>query len=113
MQNTQNYGFHGIEFLRGYLEQQKKHKYLATPKPDDYLTLRQRGSLDGLTESLHRLNNYPTSNTSQKTGTYPIATKLGLYNPATSFTLNAYAPNRSSYQKEKDQYHPEKNKYSV
>lgn len=95
MQNTSNNGLHDVYFLREYVFQVKNHKYLATPKLDDYLTLRQRGSLEGMTESLYKLNNFKsTPNTNYgRTGTYDLASKLGLYNPATSFTLN-YVPER-------------------
>ena len=101
-------------FLREYVLQAKKHKYLSAPKPDDYLTLRQRGTLEGMAESLYRLNSSkPAPNAAYgKTGTYDIASRLGLYNPATSFTID-YTPKRNPYQKEKDQYDTEKNNYSV
>ncbi|MEK6905888.1 MAG: hypothetical protein AABX24_05800 [Nanoarchaeota archaeon] len=48
-----------------------------------------------MTESSYRLNNFKsTPNTNYgRTGTYDLASKLDLYNPATSFTLN-YVPER-------------------
>lgn len=106
MNNTGNDGFHDQYFLREYVLQAKNHKYLAAPKPDDYLTLRQRGSLEGMTESLYRLNNFkPAQNTTYgRTGTYDIASKLGAYNPATSVNMDLYSQKRDLYQKEKDQY---------
>jgi|SRR3989338_2181729 len=106
MQNTQNNGFHDLEFLRAYVLKAKDHKYLAIPPPDDYLIQRQRGSLEGMTESLYKLNNFkPAANTSYgRTGTYDLASKLGLYNPATSFTTDLYSPKRNSYDQEKNEY---------
>ena len=79
-------------------------KYLPASIDNDYLVRRQRGELEGMAESMYRLR--PTQNNgSQRTGTYDIATKLGLYNPATSFTVN-YAPERkrNPYQREENQY---------
>lgn len=106
MQNTENYGYHDVHLLRELLHETKKHKYFATPPTNDYLVQRQRGQLEGLTESLYRLNNFkPASNTSYgRTGTYDIASRLGLYNPATSVNVDLYQPKRDPSQKEKDQY---------
>ena len=99
-------GFHGVEFLRAYVLKVKDYKYLTTPKPDDYLSLRQRGTLEGMAENLYRLNNFkPAANTSYgRTGSYDLASKLGLYNPITSVTTDLYSPQRKPYQKEKDDY---------
>ena len=95
MKYTENEGFHDVYFLREYVLQAKNHKYLATPKPDDYLALRQRGSLEGMAESLYRLNHLKsTPNTNYgRTGTYDLASKLEGYSPATSFILD-YVPKR-------------------
>ena len=95
----------GPSLETSYLREKLHHlqdifKYLPTPKPDDYLTLRQRGSLEGLAESYGRLK--PVQNTSYgNSGTYDIAAKLGLYHPETSFN---YSPKRNPYRKERDQY---------
>ena len=87
--------FHETDFLKAYVKTQASHIYLPTPKQDDYLTLRQRGSLEGITENLYGLNNFrSTPNTTyERTGTYDLASKLDLYNPVTSFTLD-YVPER-------------------
>ena len=101
-----NKGFHGVEFLRVYVLKAKDHQYLATPLTNDYLIQRQRGQLEGMAESLYRLNSFkPATNTSYaRSGTYDLATKTGLYNPATSVTVDLYSPKRNPYQKEKDEY---------
>ena len=103
MQNTGNKGFHDIYFLREYLFKSKDHKYFTTPPANDYLTQRQKGSLEGMAESLYQLNNFkPAPNTTYgRAGTDDIASKLGLYNPT---NLDLYQPKRNSYLKEKDQY---------
>ncbi|MEK6899792.1 MAG: hypothetical protein AABX05_01580 [Nanoarchaeota archaeon] len=72
------------EFIRGQLLSSKDYKYLATPKQEDYLTLRQQGQLEGIAEK------------SGRTGTYDIASRLGIYNPITSFSAD-YSPNRRPY----------------
>jgi len=110
MQNTQNNGFHDLEFLRAYVLKPKDHKYLATPPPDDYLMKRQRGQLEGMIQQPYGQDNLKktASNTSYgRTGTYDIASKMGLYNPATSFTVN-YVPERK-----RNSYHQENDEYSV
>ncbi|HLD40059.1 MAG TPA: hypothetical protein VJB13_02875 [Candidatus Nanoarchaeia archaeon] len=96
---SENKGYHDLEFLRAYVLKAKDHTYLATPPANDYVIQRQRGSLEGLAENLHRLNDYGSkANTSySRTGTYDLASKLGLYNPVTS-----YSPPRNLYHK--DQY---------
>src|SRR3989344_1212315 len=110
MQNTQNNGFHDLEFLRAYVLKPKDHKYLATPPPDDYLMKRQRGQLEGMVQQSYGQDNLKktaSNNSYGRTGTYDIASKLGLYNPTTSFTAPLYAPpegKRNPYQKEKEQY---------
>ncbi len=77
--------------------------YLPAPRDNGYLIRRQRGELEGLAESYSRLN--PAQNTTYgSTGRYDIASILGLYNPATSFSADLYSPKRNSYQKERDQY---------
>ncbi|MEK6904799.1 MAG: hypothetical protein AABX24_00175 [Nanoarchaeota archaeon] len=97
--------FHETDFLKKYVKKQVDHKYLTTPKPDDYLTLRQRGSLEGMTESLYRLNGSKlAANTLYaRTGTHDIASKLRLYDPATSVNIELYSPKRNPYQKEEEQ----------
>lgn len=110
MQNTENNGLHDTYFLRAYVLKPKDHKYFATPPANDYLIQRQRGSLEGMAESLYKLNNFkPAPNTTYgRTGTYDIASKMGLYNPATSVNVDLYRPKRNGYQneykKEEQQY---------
>ena len=102
-----NNGFHDTYFMRAYVLKVTDHKYLATPPPDDYLMKRQRGQLEGLIKQHYGENDLKktASNTSyERTGNYDIASKLGLYNAATSFTMDLYAPKRNSYQKEKSTY---------
>jgi len=98
----ENDGKHDVYFLRAYVLKAGEHKYLATPPTNDYLVQRQRGTLEGMAESLYRQNNIrPISNNSYaRTGTYDIASKLGLYNPATSVTVDLYQPKKNFYQKE-------------
>ena len=97
MQNTGNNGLHETYFLRADVLKPKDHKYLVTPLTNDYLIQRQRGQLEGMAESLYRLNNgrtTPTANSTYgKTGTYDLASKLGIYNPATSFSTD-YTPEK-------------------
>ncbi len=96
--------FHETDFLKKYVKKQGDHKYLAAPKLDDYLTLRQRGSLEGMTESLYRLNGSSPANTPYaRTGTHDIASKLGLYNPVTSVNIELYSPKKIPYQKKEEQ----------
>ncbi len=98
--------FPNLYFLRAYVQNITNHKYLATPPNNDYLIQRQRGQLEGMTENLYRLNQpKSTSNTSYaRAGNYDIASKLGLYNPTTSVTVDLYQPKRNIYQKGQDQY---------
>ena len=106
MQNTGNNGLHETYFLRAYVLKPKEHKYLTTPPANDYLIQRQRGQLEGMAESLYRLNNgktTPTANTSYaRTGTYDIASKLGLYDSVSFNASSLYSQKSNLYQK--DQY---------
>ncbi|MBI2125679.1 hypothetical protein HYU08_03940 [Candidatus Woesearchaeota archaeon] len=81
-------------------------KYLPALIDNGYLVRRQRGELEGMTENRYRLRPAQNSNP-QRTGTYDIATKLGMYNPATSFTAPLYVQperKRNPYQREENQY---------
>lgn len=69
--------------------------YLPAPKDNTYLMRRQRGELEGMAENRYeRLR--PLSENHGRTGTYDIASKLGLYGPATSFSTD-YPKKRSHY----------------
>lgn len=99
-------GYHDLYFLRALVK--NPLKYSLAPKPDDYLSRSQSGSLDGLAESMHRLNSSNSASNAAnisyaRSGTYDIASKVGLYNPLTSVSVNSYAPKRNPYQTE-DQY---------
>ena len=84
---------HETDFLKGYVKTQASHTYLATPNLEDYLTVSLR---EGTNKSIYGSN--PSESASYgRTGTYDLASKLGLYNPVTS-----YSPPRNLYHK--DQY---------
>lgn len=107
-------GLHDTYFLRAYVLTPKDHKYFATPPANDYLLQRQRGQLEGMTESLYKLNKFRSASNSSysnasygKIGRYDIASKLGLYHPTTSFTVD-YTPGRK-----RNQYDTEEERYSV
>jgi len=104
--------FHETDFLKGYVKTQANHTYSATPKLDDYLTLRLREGTNKKCSRCQEASNTevcnacryksanfePAANTSYtRTGTYAIASKLSLYNPATSFTVDWYSPKRNPY----------------
>lgn len=107
---------HETDFLKGYVK--THHTYSATPKLDDYLTLRLRegtnkkcircqepSNKEVCNACMDKSANFkPAANSSYaRTGTYNIASKLGLYNPVTSVNVD-YSPKGNPYQKEKDNY---------
>lgn len=108
--------FHETDLLRGYVKAQASQPYSATPKLDDYLTLRLRegtnkkcsrcqepSNKEICNTCMHRSANPEPANTSYgRIGNYDIGSKLGLYNPATSMNMDLYLPGRNHYQKEKD-----------
>ncbi len=107
---------HETDFMRGYVKTQANHAYSATPKLEDYLTLRLREGTNKCRKCLEPSNqevcdkcisksvNFEPSNTAYaRTGTYDLASKLGLYNSATSFTVDLYSQKRNSYQKDEYQ----------
>ena len=104
----QNDGLHEKRYMREKLHAlQGAFTYFSTPKQEDYLTLRQRGSLEGLAESLYKLKSAQNNNTYGSSGTCDIAPTLGLYNPASSFSAN-YSPGRK-----RNPYDREDNGYSA
>jgi len=103
--------FHENDFLKRYVKAQARHAYLATPKPNDYLTLSLQQGLKRCSRC-HEISNKDICNACMqrssgsslapstsytRTGTYDIASKLGLYNPTTSFTTDLYAPKKNFY----------------
>lgn len=103
-QMEQNDGLHEKRYMREKLHSLKDiFTYLPAPKDDSYLLRRQQGSIDGLAESMYRLKPAQNNNAYGSAGTYDIASKLGLYNQATSFTADIYSSQkRNLYQKEKN-----------
>lgn len=81
---------YATEFMRAYVKQ-PTNNYAPVPKVDDYLSRSLREGID--TKLTDR------SNASYKTGTYDIASKLGLYNPTDSVSIG-YSGKRNSYQKD-------------
>ena len=110
---------HESDFLKGYVKTQASHNYLATPKLDDYLTLRLREGINKKCIRCQEASNKevcnacmdksanfkPAANTSYaRTGTYDLASKMEPYNPSTSANIDLYSPNRNQYHQEKDNY---------
>ena|SRR3989344_5340553 len=92
---------HETDFLKGYVKTQASHTYLPPSKLEDYLTVSLR---EGTTKTLYKSDKSPSNTSYARTGTYDIASKLGLYNPATSVNVDLYSPKRNPYQKEEDNY---------
>ncbi len=94
--------FHETDFLKAYVKTQASHTYLPAPKLEDYLTISLR---EGISKNMFEPHKSASNVTYGRTGTYDIASKLELYNPATSFTVN-YVPGRKRnlYDQEKEEY---------
>ncbi len=107
--------FHETDFLKTYVKTQASHTYLPAPKLEDYLTISLREGTNKKCSRCQEPSNKEVCNacvyksasnvTYGKTETYDIASKLELYNPATSFTAN-YVPERkiNLYNQDKEEY---------
>src|SRR3989338_9054988 len=103
---------HNTDFLRAYVKL-PTNNYSPTPAFKDYLTVslregttrcsrcREPSNKEVCDACMRKSTNSELSPNASytRTGNYDIASKLGLYNPATSFTVNQYSPQRNSYQK--------------